>query len=120
MPHLKKCQFISVQQLLLLETTAEYVRLVNAVVSECIDSDTSIKHTSGTVSADLPSALKNQAIQDAKSVFKKYRKTKIRSVLKKPVAIWNNQNWTLKGQYSPFSCPAGRQVSADQCSCPDE
>ncbi|SDJ39686.1 hypothetical protein SAMN05421804_11814, partial [Proteiniclasticum ruminis] len=76
--------------------TVEYIRLINTIVSECIEADERIKHTSGTVLATLPSALKNQAIQDAKSVYKKFRKTKIRSVLKKPVCIWNNQNWTLK------------------------
>lgn len=76
--------------------TVEYIRLINTIVSECIEADELIKHTSGTVLATLPSALKNQAIQDAKSVYKKFRKTKIRSVLKKPVCIWNNQNWTLK------------------------
>ncbi len=76
--------------------TVEYIRLINTIVSECIEADNGIKYTSGTVSATLPSALKNQAIQDAKSVYKKFRKTKIRSVLKKPVCIWNNQNWTLK------------------------
>ena len=77
-------------------TTVEYIRLINGIVSECMETDERSKHTSGTVSATLPSALKNQAIQDAKSVYKKFRKTKIRSVLKKPVCIWNNQNWTLK------------------------
>ena len=84
------------QSLYLKATTAEYIRLVNAIVSECIDADTTVKHTSGTVSATLPSALKNQAIQDAKSVYRKYRKKNIRSVLKKPMCIWNNQNWTLE------------------------
>ena len=76
--------------------TVEYIRLINTIVSECIEADNGIKYTSGTVSATLPSALKNQAIQDAKSVYKKFRKTKVRSIVKKPVCIWNNQNWTLK------------------------
>ncbi len=76
--------------------TVEFIRLINTIVSECIEADEHIKHTSGTVSAMLPSALKNQAIRDAKSVYAKYRKTKIRSILKKPVSVWNNQNWTLK------------------------
>ncbi len=75
---------------------AEYIRLINTLVSECIQADERVQHTSGTVSAALPSALKNQAIRDAKSVYAKYRKTKIRSILKKPVCLWNNQNWTLK------------------------
>ena len=77
-------------------TTVEYIRLINTIVSECIGANKSINHTSGTVSATLPSALKNQAIQDAKSVYAKYRKTKTKSILKKPVCVWNNQNWTLK------------------------
>lgn len=78
------------------KTTVEYIRLINTIVCESIDADARINHTSGTVSATLPSALKNQAIQDAKSIYAKYRKTKTKSVLKKPVCIWNNQNWTLK------------------------
>lgn len=77
-------------------TTVEYIRLINTIVCESVEIDEKIKHTSGTVSATLPSALKNQAIQDAKSIYAKYRKTKTKSVLKKPVCIWNNQNWTLK------------------------
>jgi len=48
--------------------TVEYIRLINTIVSEYIEADELIKHTSGTVLAALPSALKNQAIQDAKSV----------------------------------------------------
>lgn len=84
--------------------TVEYIRLINTIVSECIEADELIKHTSGTVLATLPSALKNQAIQDAKSVYKKFRKTKIRSVLKKPVCIWNNQNWTLKMVFCVSQC----------------
>ena len=77
-------------------TSVEYIRLINTIVCEGVETGGKIKHTSGTVSANLPSALKNQAIQDAKSIYAKYRKTKTKSVLKKPVCIWNNQNWTLK------------------------
>lgn len=90
------------QSLYLKATTVEYIRLINAIVSDCIDADAAVKHTSSTVSAILPSALRNQAIQDAKSVFRKFRKTKIRSVLQKPVCIWNNQNWTLKDGFLRF------------------
>jgi len=84
------------QQEHLKTATVEYIRLINTIVSECIEADEHVKHTSGTVWATLPSALKNQAIRDAKSVYAKYRKTKTRSILKKPVSVWNNQNWTLK------------------------
>jgi len=71
------------------------------------------KRTTAEVFAALPSAVKNQYIQDAKLVFKKYakdmksmervnkkkpaEKQKVVKVLflKKPVAIWNNQNYSI-------------------------
>ena len=90
----------------------EYIRLVNQIVADFVHADASLKYTSKTVVAELSSAVKNQAIQDAKSVFMKYKKnlrTNARlkpesqkeskvPILKKPVAIWNNQNYTLKGE----------------------
>jgi len=75
-----------------------------------------LKYTSKDVIANLLSAVKNQAIQDAKSVFAKYKKA-VRTngklkledqkqikvpVLKKTVAIWNNQNYSLKGNILSF------------------
>lgn len=93
-------------------TLFEYIRLVNRVVAEYVSAGADLKYSSKDVIAPLPSALKNQAIQDAKSVFFKYRK-RIRAnerlkpedqktiripILKKPVAIWNNQNYALKGE----------------------
>ncbi|WP_312651316.1 hypothetical protein [Proteiniclasticum sp.] len=42
---------------------AEYIRLINTLVSECIQADERVQHTSGTISAALPSALKNQALE---------------------------------------------------------
>ena len=81
----------------------------NNVVDGYTSTDSTIKYTSRSVIADLPSALKNQAIQDAKSIFKKYTKKppdkqkeiKV-PVLKKPVAIWNNQNYAIKFGYISF------------------
>jgi IS605 OrfB family transposase len=81
----------------------EYIRLVNQVVTDCIEAGKTLKYTSATVPAALPSAVKNQAIRDGKSVYRKYRKTKIQSILKKPVCIWNNQNWKLKEGMLCFS-----------------
>lgn len=97
-------------------TMQEYIHTVNQVVEDYVSSDNSIKHTSKSVIADLPSALKNQAIQDAKSIFKKYTKNvKFNAkkpedkqkeikvpILKKPVAIWNNQNYAIKFGYLSF------------------
>jgi len=97
-------------------TTKEYIRLVNQIVADFVESDAILKYTSKTVVAELSSAVKNQAIQDAKSVFKKYKKN-VRAnsqrkpedrkeikvpILKKPVAIWNNQNYSLNGNIVSF------------------
>ena len=60
----------------------------------CIDTETN--QASSACITNLPSAVRNQAIRDGKSVYQKYKKTNIQSILKKPVCIWNNQNWKLK------------------------
>lgn len=97
-------------------TMQAYIHTVNHVVNDYVVGDSGMKYTSKSVIADLPSALKNQAIQDAKSVFKKYTKNvKVNakkpedkqkeikvSILKKPVAIWNNQNYAIKFGYISF------------------
>lgn len=106
----------SEQITLLNNTMQEYINTTNRVVQDYVFSENSIKHTSKSVIADLPSALKNQAIQDAKSVFKKYTKNvKLNAkkpedkqkeikvpILKKPIAIWNNQNYAIKFGYLSF------------------
>ncbi len=97
-------------------TTAEYIGLVNQVVSDYVAADQSLKYTSKDVATNLPSAVKNQAIRDAKSVFVKYKKAvRVNAglkpedqkevkvpFLKKPVAIWNNQNYSLKDNILSF------------------
>lgn len=107
----------TVEHSMLINATAkEYIRLVNQIVSDFISADSHLKYSSKNVSAILPSAVKNQAIRDAKSVFTKYKKavkanTKLKPeeqkeikvpTLKKPVAIWNNQNYSLKGDTLSF------------------
>ena len=107
----------TVEQIPLINATMrEYINTANNIVNDYVIGDNSIKHTSKTVNANLPSALKNQAIQDAKSIFKKYIKNlkanakketdnqKIIKVpiLKKPIAVWNNQNYALKFGYITF------------------
>ncbi|OWZ83860.1 hypothetical protein [Natranaerobius trueperi] len=44
----------------------------------------------------MPSAVKNQSIREAKSVYRRSKKIKRVPVLKKPVCIWNNQNYRIK------------------------
>ena len=53
----------------------------------------------------MPSAVKNQAIKDARSVFKKAKKNKFKTVpvLKRPICIWNNQNYSFN--FSHISMP---------------
>ena len=62
------------QRTMLLSVMAEYIRTVNSLV-EVSHSGTSIqKYTSANVSANLPSAMKNQCIRDAKSILRKHNK----------------------------------------------
>ena len=112
-----KLQPTKEQSKLLTATTKNYIYLVNQIVSDYAEADRNLQYTSKDVIADLPSAVKNQAIRDAKSVFVKYKKA-VRAnarlkpdeqrevrlpVLKKPVAIWNNQNYSLKEDVLSFS-----------------
>ena len=104
------------QSKLLKDTTHEYIRLINHVVSDFVSADKILKYSSKNVIAALPSAVKNQAIRDASSVFSKYKKTikknsKLKSeqrkevklpILKRPVVIFNNQNYTLKNSTLSF------------------
>lgn len=94
----------------------EYIHTANKIVNDYVVGDKGTKYTSKSIVANLPSALKNQAIQDAKSIFKKYTKNVTTNakketdkqkiikvpVLKKPVAIWNNQNYSIKFGYITF------------------
>ncbi|MGG2065522.1 RNA-guided endonuclease InsQ/TnpB family protein [Bacillus sp. S14(2024)] len=75
----------------------EYISTINILVSEMVAEQKSTKKTTKDVPANLPSAVKNQAIKDAKSVFRKAKKSKytIIPVLQKPVCVWNNQNYSF-------------------------
>ncbi len=99
------------EQVQLVESISkEYIYTVNSIVSSMIQSETVLKLSSKEVLANMPSAVKNQAIRDAKSIYTKYNKSlkanskllaekqKVINVptLKKPVCIWNNQNYSLK------------------------
>ena len=83
-----------------------YIKAVNLLVSEMVAAEKVTKKTSKDVDAPLNSAVKNQAIRDAKSVFQKAKKSHFKNIprLKKPVIIWNNQNFTIgpSGIKMPF------------------
>src|SRR5690606_30738753 len=89
------------QEKYLQETLNEYISTVNHIVRIMIDTQC-VKLTSKDIQTNLPSAVKNQAIQDAKSVFKKYKKTNVVPILKKPVCIWNNQNYKINNSFISF------------------
>lgn len=80
------------QAFILAEMSKTYISMINSLVSEMVKEKKSTKKSSKNMDVPLPSTVKNQAIKDAKSVFKKVKKSKytIVPVLKKPVCIWNN------------------------------
>ncbi len=67
-----------------------------------VSAEQFIRMSSKDLRADLPAALRNQVIADSKSVYKKYRKTGIQSILKKPAALWNNQNYSVEFTHIGF------------------
>lgn len=76
----------------------EYITVINRLVTEMATEQKVTKKTTKDVLADLPSAVKNQAIRDAKSVFTtKVKKSRYEVIptLRKPICIWNNQNYSF-------------------------
>ena len=53
----------------------DYINTINTLVSEMVIDKKATKKTSTNISVALNSAVKNQAIKDAKSVFKKVKKS---------------------------------------------
>jgi hypothetical protein len=47
--------------------------------------------------AALPSAVKNQALRDARSVWKRSFALGRIPLLHKPICQWNNQSWRIEG-----------------------
>ena len=78
----------------------EYISTINVLV-QALDSDVlpdGGKDTStANFTASLPSAVKNQALRDARSVWKRSLALEVLPVLRKPICQWNNQNWRLEG-----------------------
>lgn len=85
------------QASILNEMCQTFISGINTLVSEMVKEKKALKKTSKDVDVPLPSAVKNQAIKEAKSVFKKVKKAKFATapILKKPMCIWNNQNYSF-------------------------
>lgn len=112
------------QKTLITQTMTEYINTVNSLVSDAASGRSIAKTTTADVSANLPSALLNQCIRDAKSIVKKHYKgchkavlknrglakrgsaikTKAPNlpILKKPCCYINNQNYRLRDNCIEF------------------
>ena len=112
------------QKTLITQAMTEYINTVNSLISDAVRGRSIAKITTADVSVNLPSALRNQCIRDAKSVVKKHYKfchkavLKNRSlakqgsamrtkapnlpILKKPCCYINNQNYRIKDNCIEF------------------
>ncbi len=88
------------QAALLRAHTQEYIGTINVLV-QALDSDVLPDGGKDTTTADftaaLPSAVKNQALRDARSVWRRSFDLGIVPVLRRPICQWNNQNWRVAG-----------------------
>ncbi len=112
------------QKILVITAMNEYINTVNSLVSVAVNGTSISKYTTADVNANLPSALTNQCIRDAKSIVNKYNKA-IRQVsaknkklakpkssitvkeptvpfLRKPCCYINNQNFKIKDDCIEF------------------
>lgn len=112
------------QAVLVMETMKTYIAAVNGLVSDAVSGISIVKYTSKDVNADLPSALKNQCVRDANSIYRKYteacrqaasKKKNLKDtesaarvkepkvpVLRKPCCYINNQNYRIKDDHLEF------------------
>ncbi|MGH2514488.1 MAG: RNA-guided endonuclease TnpB family protein, partial [Ktedonobacterales bacterium] len=79
----------------------EYISTVNVLVA-ALDSDVLPNGGRDTSTKDftaaLPSAVKNQVLRDARSVWNRAVVLGVIPVLRKPICQWNNQNWHSEGE----------------------
>jgi hypothetical protein len=67
--------------------------------------------------ATLPSAVKNQALRDARSVWKRSFELGVIPILHKPVCQWNHQNWRIEGEALLVPVCQNGQVGAGRPDC---
>src|SRR5258706_11246073 len=84
------------QSYMLMAHCQEYIRTVNVLVAAFDSGMLEGKVSTKDFSACLPSAVKNQALRDAQSVFKRSFELGCIPILKKPICQWNNQNWRIE------------------------
>src|SRR5260370_28597487 len=78
----------------------EYISASNVLV-QALDRDVLPNARRDTSTKDfiaaLPSAVKHQALPDARSVWNRSFALGVIPVLRKPICQWNNQNWRMEG-----------------------
>src|SRR5215472_11665930 len=79
----------------------EYIGTINVLVA-ALDSDVLPDGGKSTSTKDftaaLPSAVKNQALRDARSIWKRSFALGVLPILRKPFCQWNNQNWRMEDE----------------------
>ena len=77
----------------------EYISTINVLVA-ALESDVLPDGGKGISTKDfiaaLPSAVKNQALRDARSIWNRSFALGVLPVLRKPICQWNNQNWRME------------------------
>ena len=84
------------QARLLREHCQEYIDCVNVIVQAHDFNMLPKGFSTKDFTASLPSAVKNQVIRDAQSVYNRSFELGRIPILKKSFAQWNNQNWKLE------------------------
>lgn len=105
------------QSRLLQAHCSEYIGTVNVLVS-ALDAD--MLHDGFSTKdfrVNLPSAVKNQALRDAHSVFKRALTLGTLPVLKKPMCQWNNQNWQMTADTLTIPLCVEGKVCSVSISC---
>jgi IS605 OrfB family transposase len=84
------------QRRLLMAHCMEYISTVNVLVQALDSGVLPEKASTKDFKVCLPSAVKNQVLRDAQSVFKRSFELGCIPKLKKPICQWNNQNWRIE------------------------
>ena len=116
------------EYMLVKDTMDTYISTVNRIVSNAMNGTDIAKLSTRDVSANLPSAIKNQCIRDANSVVRKYKKAcrdagrknamlakqgkngtaaATLPILRKPCCYINNQNFKVNGANIEFPVMVG-------------
>lgn len=92
------------QDALLRDTTRKFIMLINDILDCAYAVDDMPALTSKTTREELPSTLRNECCRTARSIWQKFKRGTVKTlpVLKKPVAMWNNQNFKVSDKEISF------------------